>query len=184
MEEDLELEENNGKKSVPSGETFKDIGATLANMLSDFEEKDLEEIIQDLQNEKALSDDKKRQNELDKLIKIAEILLKQRQIVDYEFEKAMKDQEKTAFGYDEELDTIDQERIDDAKDALEAEAVLAEAKKKKKRKGKGRKQEFVDIPDELKEFEIKDKKDKDGKEIGKVEPREKGGMEHHTQRIR
>ena len=181
MEE--ELEENKDKKSTPNADTFKDMAQLFADMLVDIEEKDLEEIIQDLQNEKAASTDKKRQNELDKLIKISEILLKQRQIVDFELEKAIKDQEKTAFGYDEDVDVIDQEKINDAKDALEAETIKAE-KKKKKRKRKGQEQEFIDLPDELKDLEIKDKKDKDGKEIGKAEPREKGGMEHHTQRIR
>ena len=179
MEE--ELEENKDKKSVPNSDTFKDIAVTLTDMLADIEEKDLEEIIQDLQKEKALATDKKRQSDLDKLIKISEILLKQRQIVDFEFEKAIQEQEKTAFGYDEDVDVMDQEKIDNAKDALEVEAIKAEKKKKKRKK---KEQEFVDIPDELKDLELKDKKDKDGKELGKVEPREKGGMEHHTQRIR
>ncbi len=183
MEEDIELEENKDKKSVPGVDTFKDMAVALSDMLSDFEEKDLEEIIIDLQKEKAASTDKKRQNEIDKLIKISEILLKQRQIVDYELEKAVKDQEKTAFGYDEDVDVMDQEKIDKAKDALEVEAVKAEVKKKKKKR-KEKEQEFVDLPDELKDLEIKEKKTKDGKELGKVEPREKGGMEHHTQRIR
>ena len=169
--------------------TAKEIAQTFMSVLSNIEQEvgndaTLEEIITELKKELKIATESKRKTEIQNSIKIAEILLKQQQIIDLEFEKAQKTQEKTAFGYDPEIGVLDQERIENAKDDLEAQTIAAEAKKKKRGRKKKGEQEFIDIPDELKEFEIKDKKTKDGKEIGKADPREKGGMEHHTQRIR
>ncbi len=163
----------------------KEVAQTFVSMLSNIEQEvgndfTLEEIITELKKEMHGTADKKKQKELENSIKIAEILLKQQQIVDMEIERAVKDQEKHAFGYDQDVELVDQTKISEAKDELEAEAIAAESKKKKKKKKKGEK-EFIDLPDELKDLEIKDK---DKIDAEKAKPRSKGGMEHHTQRIR
>ncbi len=168
--------------------TPKEIGQTFMSVLSNIEQEvgldvTLNDIIADLHKQLKKTTDPKEKKELENSIKIAQILAKQQQIVDLEMDKAVKQTEKYAFGFDQDIDVLDQSEIENAKDELEAEAIAAEKKKRKRRKKKDQEQEFIDLPDELKDLELKDKKTKDGKDIGKAEPREKGGH-HRDQRIR
>jgi hypothetical protein len=166
--------DNENRKNPTQKDVINTLGSIHTNAEQENEEATLEDIEEDLKKELATTTNSAKRKAIETDLKRIAILIKQQQIVDKEMQNATSTKYTFGRGDDSEQE-VDLKALEEAKTDLEKQSIIEDAKKKKKRKKKEEElQEFNELPDEFKDFEVKTDS---GKPKNDAKARGRGGHE-------